>query len=294
VGFTLLQVLGVTNDGELAHWALDGSGLVLKSILDAARDIEAGRLEVVLQGIALPSSPIHAVYPHSGMPRQRFAVASRSLRSSSRYLVVLWRPISCRKLGGSAWSHDLHERRRHRVPVRSQPFSINGDRQARFRLPGVSEHICTCLRSSWKWAVISASVREAVANSGLSVFRDKASNSDACVVASGVTFGRGELVVWSRCSSGVARPAAPTRIGSCRWPMPGPRSRHGDGATTRAVLPYTCGGRRPGARPGGGPEGCRMKPGDSLFGRTKNWGTVTLCRKAAVLLTASNPRSQQR
>ena len=55
-----------TNDGELAHqWALDGGGLVLKSIWDVGPDIAAGRLEVVLPEIALPASPIHAVYPHS-------------------------------------------------------------------------------------------------------------------------------------------------------------------------------------------------------------------------------------
>jgi DNA-binding transcriptional LysR family regulator len=54
------------NDGELAHgWALQGAGLVLKSIWDAHDDIEAGRLEVVLPKLRLPAAPIHAVYPHS-------------------------------------------------------------------------------------------------------------------------------------------------------------------------------------------------------------------------------------
>jgi DNA-binding transcriptional LysR family regulator len=54
------------NDGELAHgWALQGAGLVLKSIWDTHGDIEAGRLEVVLPKLRLPAAPIHAVYPHS-------------------------------------------------------------------------------------------------------------------------------------------------------------------------------------------------------------------------------------
>ena len=54
------------NDGELAHgWALQGAGLVLKSIWDTHGDIEAGRPEVVLPKLRLPAAPIHAVYPHS-------------------------------------------------------------------------------------------------------------------------------------------------------------------------------------------------------------------------------------
>jgi DNA-binding transcriptional LysR family regulator len=53
----------ITNDGDLAHvWALEGAGLVVKSIWD---DVDAGRLEVVLPQLRLPASPIHAVYPHS-------------------------------------------------------------------------------------------------------------------------------------------------------------------------------------------------------------------------------------
>ena len=54
-----------TNDGEMAHaWALAGAGLVLKSTWDVEDDIRAGQLEVVLPGLRLPASPIHAVYPH--------------------------------------------------------------------------------------------------------------------------------------------------------------------------------------------------------------------------------------
>jgi DNA-binding transcriptional LysR family regulator len=54
-----------TNDGDIAHaWALQGAGLVLKSIWDVDQDIRAGRLEVVLPSLRLPAAPINAVYPH--------------------------------------------------------------------------------------------------------------------------------------------------------------------------------------------------------------------------------------
>ena len=55
----------ITNDGNLAHvWALEGAGLVVKSIWDVRDDVDAGRLEVVLPQVRLPASPIHAIYPH--------------------------------------------------------------------------------------------------------------------------------------------------------------------------------------------------------------------------------------
>lgn len=55
-----------TNNGELAHaWALQGAGLVLKSIWDVRGDLDAGRLEAVLPDLAMPAAPIHAIYPHA-------------------------------------------------------------------------------------------------------------------------------------------------------------------------------------------------------------------------------------
>ena len=65
---TTVRIKGAltSNDGDLAHvWALDGAGLILKSIWDVCDDVEAGRLEVVLPRMRIPASPIHAVYPHS-------------------------------------------------------------------------------------------------------------------------------------------------------------------------------------------------------------------------------------
>ena len=53
------------NDGDVAHaWAVEGAGLVMKSIWDVEQDIRSGRLEVVLPSLQLPAAPIHAVYPH--------------------------------------------------------------------------------------------------------------------------------------------------------------------------------------------------------------------------------------
>ncbi|WP_224372098.1 LysR family transcriptional regulator [Hyalangium versicolor] len=59
-----------TNNGEMAHeWALEGGGLVLKSIWDVGPDIDAGRLEVALPDYRVPAAPIHALYPHNrGIP----------------------------------------------------------------------------------------------------------------------------------------------------------------------------------------------------------------------------------
>ncbi|WP_395847027.1 LysR family transcriptional regulator [Cystobacter fuscus] len=65
---TTARVAGplVTNNGEVAHeWALEGAGLVLKSIWDVGADLEAGRLEVALPGYRVPAAPLHAIYPHT-------------------------------------------------------------------------------------------------------------------------------------------------------------------------------------------------------------------------------------
>ena len=52
------------NNGEVAHdWALAGSGLIMKSWVDVARDVQAGRLVRVCRGgaasprLSVPSSP---------------------------------------------------------------------------------------------------------------------------------------------------------------------------------------------------------------------------------------------
>lgn len=55
-----------SNNGELAHrWALQGRGLILKSIWDVEDDVSSGKLEIVLPDQRLPAAPIHAVFPHN-------------------------------------------------------------------------------------------------------------------------------------------------------------------------------------------------------------------------------------
>jgi len=54
-----------TSDGERARdWALEGRGLILKSVWDVADDLSTGQLVRVLEAYPLPESAVSAVYPH--------------------------------------------------------------------------------------------------------------------------------------------------------------------------------------------------------------------------------------
>jgi DNA-binding transcriptional LysR family regulator len=56
----------ITNDGQAAHaLALQGAGIVVKSIWDVGDDILAGRLQRVLPLHSMPTAPLQAVFPHS-------------------------------------------------------------------------------------------------------------------------------------------------------------------------------------------------------------------------------------
>ena len=64
----------VCNDGEAAHaMALEGLGIVLKSIWDVADDLASGRLVQVLPKHAVSAAPVNAVYlrGHNRVPRVR-------------------------------------------------------------------------------------------------------------------------------------------------------------------------------------------------------------------------------
>ncbi|MBI5254866.1 MAG: LysR family transcriptional regulator [Burkholderiales bacterium] len=53
-----------TNDGESAlAWALDGQGIVMRSLWDAGELLRSGRLQRVLPGWALPPADIYALFP---------------------------------------------------------------------------------------------------------------------------------------------------------------------------------------------------------------------------------------
>ncbi|NML17201.1 LysR family transcriptional regulator [Azohydromonas caseinilytica] len=53
-----------TNDGETAlGWALDGHGILMRSLWDAAAYIRAGKLKLILPDWSLPAADIYAVFP---------------------------------------------------------------------------------------------------------------------------------------------------------------------------------------------------------------------------------------
>ncbi len=57
------------NDGEAAQaLAIDGAGLLFKSVWEIGTHLDAGRLVPVMQDHAAPSKPLHAVVPHRHPP----------------------------------------------------------------------------------------------------------------------------------------------------------------------------------------------------------------------------------
>lgn len=67
----------ITNDGALArHWGTKGHGIVMKSELDVAGDIEAGRLVEILADFSAPPYPLQMLFPPSrNQPRRVRAFA---------------------------------------------------------------------------------------------------------------------------------------------------------------------------------------------------------------------------
>lgn len=86
-----LETARETNDGALARqWAIDGHGIVLKSIWDVSADLVAGRLRVVMPEWQTTEAPVHALYSRSrylaprvrallDFLRERFEHASREI-----------------------------------------------------------------------------------------------------------------------------------------------------------------------------------------------------------------------
>lgn len=61
-----------TNDGDTAlQWALDGHGILLRSVWDAAPYLRSGRLRPVLADWHLPEADVSAVYPTKQNPSAR-------------------------------------------------------------------------------------------------------------------------------------------------------------------------------------------------------------------------------
>ncbi|KKM14321.1 hypothetical protein LCGC14_1707310 [marine sediment metagenome] len=54
----------IVNDGSLVRqWALEGHGIILKSELDVAPDLQAGRLVALLEDFASPPNPLQMMFP---------------------------------------------------------------------------------------------------------------------------------------------------------------------------------------------------------------------------------------
>lgn len=65
----------IADDGALVReWCLAGHGLAMKSLLDVADDLAAGRLVEVLAPFAAPSAPLHLLFPAGPLPPRTRAV----------------------------------------------------------------------------------------------------------------------------------------------------------------------------------------------------------------------------
>ncbi|WP_397452363.1 LysR substrate-binding domain-containing protein [Pseudomonas sp. NA-150] len=92
-----LEAARETNDGAVARqWAIDGHGIVLKSIWDVSADLAAGRLSRVMPDWHSTEAPVHALYPQSrylaprvrallDFLRERFEKASREIVDADRH-----------------------------------------------------------------------------------------------------------------------------------------------------------------------------------------------------------------
>ncbi|MGO4908118.1 LysR family transcriptional regulator [Pseudorhodobacter sp. W20_MBD10_FR17] len=67
----------IVNDGSLVRqWALEGHGIVLKSELDVAPDLDAGRLIALLEAFSFPANPLQMMFPPGrAQPRRVQALA---------------------------------------------------------------------------------------------------------------------------------------------------------------------------------------------------------------------------
>ena len=68
----------IVNDGSLVRrWALEGHGIILKSELDVASDLEAGTLVALLEEFSFPPNPLQMMFPPGrAQPRRVKALAN--------------------------------------------------------------------------------------------------------------------------------------------------------------------------------------------------------------------------
>ena len=83
-----------SNDGEcVLGWALDGHGILMRSLWEAAPMLRSGRLEPVLADWSLPSADIYAVFPS----RSHLSAKTRALVD---FLLVAFEPHRASDDGG--------------------------------------------------------------------------------------------------------------------------------------------------------------------------------------------------
>ncbi len=75
------------NNGDAVHdWCIAGSGIMLKSMIDVADDVSAGRLERVLPGWTAGDMPIVALFPdRATMPRKTRVFLDAMVQAFPRY-----------------------------------------------------------------------------------------------------------------------------------------------------------------------------------------------------------------
>jgi len=62
-----------SDGGALREWAIAGAGVIFKSMVDVAEDIEVGRLEVVLNDYRIPEVNLYAVFPEGRYASRRIS-----------------------------------------------------------------------------------------------------------------------------------------------------------------------------------------------------------------------------
>ncbi len=73
----------IVNDGSLVRqWALEGHGIILKSELDVAADLRAGRLVALLEDFAAPPNPLQMMFPPGRAQPRRVRAFAKALSST--------------------------------------------------------------------------------------------------------------------------------------------------------------------------------------------------------------------
>lgn len=73
----------IVNDGSLVRqWALEGHGVILKSELDVASDLHAGRLVALLECFASPPNPLQMMFPPGRAQPRRVRALAEALSSA--------------------------------------------------------------------------------------------------------------------------------------------------------------------------------------------------------------------